>query len=288
MFAWSRSAREVCRVPDKPVVYAVATTGLWGEAIRQRKPIITNDYSAPNPYKQGVPEGHVELRRHMNVPVFDGPRIVAVAGVANKAEDYDESDVRQLTLLMSGMWRLIQRKRAEDELRESEERYRLLFERSPDIVFVLKDHRFTAVNTAVKMLFGYDPGEIIGLTPWDISPERQPDGALSEEKAVGWLTRALSEGTQTFEWQHQRKDGSSVDCEVSLTAYNVHGETHVQAPVRDITERKRAEEHRRALERRLEAQQRQFYRETLLSVTDGKLNICETPPTSRGSYLMPN
>jgi signal transduction histidine kinase len=54
----------------------------------------------------------------MNVPVFDGDRIVAVAGVGNKEEEYDESDVRQLTLLMQGMWSHIQRKLAADSLKE--------------------------------------------------------------------------------------------------------------------------------------------------------------------------
>ena len=53
----------------------------------------------------------------MNIPVFDGERIVAVAGVGNKNTPYDDSDIRQLTLLMQGMWRLIQGKQAQQELR---------------------------------------------------------------------------------------------------------------------------------------------------------------------------
>ena len=59
--------------------------------MRQRKPIITNDYAAPNPHKRGTPEGHVPVTRHMNIPVFDGRRIVAVAGVGNKPADYDSA-----------------------------------------------------------------------------------------------------------------------------------------------------------------------------------------------------
>lgn len=124
MFSWSKLAREMCIVSDKPTVYPVKETGLWGEAIRQRKPIITNDYVAPNPYKRGLPDGHIELIRHMNIPVFDGKKIVAVAGVGNKDEDYNESDVRQITLLMDGMHRLLQRKRTALELKESEENRR--------------------------------------------------------------------------------------------------------------------------------------------------------------------
>ncbi len=112
MHSWSKTAMAQCAIIDKPIVYQLVNTGLWGEAVRQRKPVITNDYQAPNPLKKGHPEGHVNVLRHMNAPIFDGDRIVIVAGVGNKAAPYDDSDVRQLTLLMQGMWQLIQRKRA--------------------------------------------------------------------------------------------------------------------------------------------------------------------------------
>jgi len=116
--SWSKGVMEECKLADMNIDYAVVSIGLWGEAIRQRKPIITNDYAAPNLSKKGYPENHVKITRHMNIPVFDGDRIVAVAGVGNKETDYDESDVRQLTLLMAGMWRQVQRKRAEDSLKK--------------------------------------------------------------------------------------------------------------------------------------------------------------------------
>ena len=56
---WSKTAHADCQVFDKPFLYPVEKTGLWGEAVRQRQPIITNDYAAPNRYKRGLPEGHV-------------------------------------------------------------------------------------------------------------------------------------------------------------------------------------------------------------------------------------
>ncbi|MCK4795327.1 MAG: GAF domain-containing protein, partial [Desulfobacteraceae bacterium] len=122
MHSWSKTAMKQCAIIDKPIVYPVETTGLWGEAVRQRKPVITNDYSAPNPMKKKYPKGHVEVVRHMNIPVFDGDHIVAVAGVGNKNTLYDESDVQELTLLMQGMWRLIRRKQAEQELKEAHDK----------------------------------------------------------------------------------------------------------------------------------------------------------------------
>jgi PAS domain S-box-containing protein len=126
MHAWSRSAMAECQVENRTRVYAIAATGLWGEPVRQRKPIIVNDYDQASSLKRGVPPGHVVIKRHLGIPVFDGNRIVAVAGVANKEEEYSNSDVRQLTLLLEGMWLLLQRQRSEERIRKSLEEKEVL------------------------------------------------------------------------------------------------------------------------------------------------------------------
>ena len=116
MHTWSKSAMTECAIDEKPIIYPVESTGLWGEAVRQRKPIVTNEYDSLNPLVRGYPEGHVPVLRHMNIPIFDGGHIVAVAGVGNKVDPYDDSDVRQLILLMETMWQHIQRKRTKDHI----------------------------------------------------------------------------------------------------------------------------------------------------------------------------
>ncbi|WP_051617275.1 GAF domain-containing protein [Desulfonatronovibrio hydrogenovorans] len=122
MHSWSRSALEECAVHQQTLDYAVEETGLWGEAVRQRKPIITNDYSLSSKLKKGLPPGHVRVIRHMNVPVFDSSRIVILAGVGNKQTDYDENDVHQLTLLMQGLWRQMERRRAKENQKKLQDR----------------------------------------------------------------------------------------------------------------------------------------------------------------------
>ncbi|MFH2115860.1 MAG: GAF domain-containing protein, partial [Spirochaetota bacterium] len=121
MQLWSQEAMSECKIHDKPKIFPVETTGLWGEAVRQRRPIITNDYSAPSPWKKGTPEGHVPLKRHLNLPVIVGGRIVLVAGVGNKVEEYNDADVNQLALLMEGMWLIIERKKAQEKLLKNNE-----------------------------------------------------------------------------------------------------------------------------------------------------------------------
>jgi PAS domain S-box-containing protein len=114
MQLWSNEAMAECMVPDSSNIFPVETTGLWGEAIRQRRPIIINNYAAEHPRKQG----HVQLTRHMNLPLIVSGKIVLVIGVGNKDENYTATDLQQLSLLMEGMWRIIEHERTEEEIRQ--------------------------------------------------------------------------------------------------------------------------------------------------------------------------
>jgi len=69
-----------CPIPDAPKIYALEKTGIWGEAVRQKGPIVVNDFQAPHLLKKGYPEGHAPLHRYLTVPVFNKNQIVAVAG----------------------------------------------------------------------------------------------------------------------------------------------------------------------------------------------------------------
>lgn len=273
MFAWSKGAMAECAVQDRPVEYVVTETGLWGEAVRQRRPIITNDYAAPNPWKKGTPTGHVAVRRHMNVPVFDGDRIVLVAGVGNKDWDYDESDVRQLTLLMSGMWRIVQRRRAEERRRESETKYRALFEAAGDAIFLVDAQgdsvRVVECNQRAADLFGVPREQLGQLAILDLAPPEQADGSPSQPAVAARIAQALQGTTQRFEWRHGRPDGSVFDADVTLARVPFGSDRHLLAVVRDITGRKRAEDELRESERKYRDLSQEF--QSILGAIPGSL-----------------
>lgn len=137
-----------------------------------------------------------------------------------------------------------ERKRAEAALSESETKYRQLFESSRDALMVITplSWNFTDANPATLHLFGAaSKADFSTHGPWDVSPERQPDGRPSVEKAQEMIACALREGSHSFKWEHQRLNGEPFAAEVLLTRIETGGLVRVQATVRDITERKRTE-----------------------------------------------
>lgn len=241
MYAWSKKAMAQCAIEEKPIEYPVENTGLWGEAVRQRKAVITNDYAADNPAKKGAPKGHVHLTRHMNVPIFDGDRIVVVIGVGNKPTDYDDADVRQLDLLISGMWRIVRRKQAEEALKVSEERFRWSFDDGiVGMVMTNPDFRFVKANKTFCNMLGYTEAELLKMTFLEIThPEHvKADLARVKRLATGELQPYHTEK------RYMKKGGGIIWASVSVSPVNNEDGKlqHFMVLAEDITERKRVEQ----------------------------------------------
>jgi len=131
--------------------------------------------------------------------------------------------------------------KAELAVRDAEATYRSLYESSRDAIMTLTmEEGFLSGNTATIALFGCrDEAEFTALSPAELSPEFQPDGQRSDEKAKQMMQQAMQEGSNFFQWMHRRVDGSEFSAEVLLTRMDFKGKTLLQATVRDISERKR-------------------------------------------------
>ena len=134
------------------------------------------------------------------------------------------------------------RKQAQQALEESERRYHALYEHASEGIFLMRDDRFVECNPRALAMYGCAREQIVGMTPFDLSPVRQPDGRLSKQKAHGFITQTLGGKPQRFEWRHVRADGAPFDVEVSLSRLDLPDETLLLALVRDVSERKRAQE----------------------------------------------
>ncbi len=134
-------------------------------------------------------------------------------------------------------------------LRVREHDYRTLFNSSKVAVFLLEGDHFVEANRTVATLFGLESEQAaIGLSPWDLSPELQPNGRPSRDAARERIRTAARAGSSTFEWLHKRLDnGETFPAEVDLSTLSTSGTTLALAVVHDLTDRKRSEEELRLL-----------------------------------------
>ena len=129
------------------------------------------------------------------------------------------------------------------EREASDERFRILFERSSDAHLLYDDNGVIDCNDATLRMLRADRKEsVLGRSPIDLSPRRQPDGRLS--LIVGEQMRQLARlrGGFRFEWTHQRSDGSTFPVEVTLTPVRLNGRDVILSVWHDIAERKGAED----------------------------------------------
>jgi PAS domain S-box-containing protein len=138
------------------------------------------------------------------------------------------------------------------ELRDSENKFRTLYEYSADAVMLLDHKGFFNCNAAALSIFGCaTEEEFCSLHPADLSPPTQPDGADSQTLSNNRIALTMKGGSSNFEWQHRRPDGTEFPAEVLLSALELEGRTVLQAVVRDITSRKQLESD---IKRRVEEQ----------------------------------
>jgi len=209
--------------------------------------------------RDDLPDGSASYRVVTATPIVESGRMVQLWGIS--------SDITRL-------------KQTEIALRESERRYRTLFDSAPDAILLMRDGRVAQCNPKGEELFGLSAAELIGRTPDELSPPRQPDGSDSRQEAIGRIARAVAGESLFFEWRHIRANGVPFDAEVGLNPVQLAGGTHLLAIVRDITERKQREQELRELKAQLERENIQL-REVIHVERESERLVGESEPICR-------
>ena len=132
-------------------------------------------------------------------------------------------------------------------LRQEERKFRLLFEQASDAHVILADNGIVDCNNAaLRLLACEDKKTLIGLQPSILSPELQPDGRRSVEKAVELVRTARRDGSLRFEWIHRTVDGREFPAEVTLTPVVLAHRPVLLVVLHDLSERNRREQALRA------------------------------------------
>lgn len=116
LHSWSEGAVEDCEIKAKKLHFPIKKAGVWAEAVKKRKTITINDFNQKRPRMKGTPNGHVSLERIMVVPLEMDGKVLSLACVANKKEEYTQIDEKQVRAFLGNVQLLIERKKAEQEL----------------------------------------------------------------------------------------------------------------------------------------------------------------------------
>ncbi|NEV62618.1 PAS domain S-box protein [Thiorhodococcus minor] len=202
---WStRTLTEFCRAEGSGLHYALSEAGVWADCVRERRPIVHNDYPRL-PHRSGLPEGHADVKRELVVPVTRDDRIVAILGVGNKPRDYGDRDLEIVATFADLAWDIVERKRTESALRASEASYRRIVETATEGIWsVDAENRTTFVNARMAEMLGLSADAMIGRPLEDF--------LFEEDKAAH---RARNQAAQTgdgrqYEVRLRHRDGSEL------------------------------------------------------------------------------
>ncbi len=236
--SWSKEVMKSCAITESQTCYELSKTGFWGEAVRQRKAMILNDFENHHPLKKGYPEGHALLKKFLTVPVESGGSIVAVVGVANKQEDYDQTDVLQLTLLMDAVWKTTEQIRTRQDLESSEQKFHKAFFASPFAITITRavDGKFIEVNQTAEELTGYSREELLGKTSLEMNLY------VNQNDRIEMLRLLMKNGSvNNHETAFYKKNGDTIITLQSLEMIDINGENCILSVYEDITDRRRKE-----------------------------------------------
>lgn len=252
IYPWSPETTVERGMTEEHIKHLLKRTGVWGEAVRRKNPVLKNDFTKHDPLKKEYPEELMEITRFMTVPVLIDEKMAAVIALANKAEDYDYNDVYQITVLMNKAWSGKERREREKELekayaalKEKQKSLELLLDSTAEGIYGLDtEGNCTFCNASCVRMLGYkNKNELIGKNMHLQIHHSHKDGSpMPIEECKIFQAFMTGKGTHVEDEVLWRMDGTSF--EVEYFSYPQYKEGEVVGAVVtfwDITKRKKAE-----------------------------------------------
>ncbi len=233
--AWNGQAMENCAV-SHDAHYSIESAGNWVDCVRLKGAVVYNDYNN-SPNRKGLPEGHTTISRFMSIPVIEDGKVRIIFGVGNKSAEYNDLDVMQVNLVASELQKIIRGRVAETAVQESEERYRLIAEKSIAGVYIVQEGKFSFLNANAASYAGYGPHELIGRVATAIVHD--DDRELVRANAVKMLR---GKRRAPYEFRIVTREGKTRWIMETVTSVHLGGKPAILGNSMDITEIKEAME----------------------------------------------
>ncbi len=237
---WSSRTLNECRVKGNAMHYVIDHAGVWTDCVFQRRPVVHNDY-ANLPHRGGLPEGHIPIVRDVVVPVLNDGKVVAIVGVGNKSDEYTEKDVETVSYLADVTWRILDGKRTDEMLLDSEERYRDLFDNAPIGIFSTTSRgKVLSVNISMARMLGFSSPKEAMEHYTDIQKQLY----VHPEQRAQFLQELMKKGrVENFDYEAHTKDGKTAWLRMNarIARHEDDGVCIIEGFVSDITSQRTVE-----------------------------------------------
>lgn len=222
-----------CHLDQQTLLNMLEGDTIWAKSLRKKQALLVNE--TLNSAVNGIPEGHINLKRVMAIPIIHGEEIIGLVGLANKEGEYTRTDRNVASTFARSAWSTIRRQQAEKFLRESEEKSRKIFDnvQAGIILIDAQSRKIVDANPSALAMFGSSKTELIGKTCFE---------TICTASVCTCPILDLGSAVESSERMLVRADGSQLPILKSATHITFGSKIYLLESFLDLSERKAIEE----------------------------------------------